>query len=747
MKAESWELPPVFRWIAGRFKVQCSEMASTFNCGVGIVLVVGKDNAKEAIRLLKEVDEEPVVIGELVARGSRDAPVHIEGSESAWLMLPELGVSLPFPQVLSSLQDVRNISRSKCVVFTGGIAQASPVPALLEAAEVHSFPAEVTAVVSTSSSCRVLQMAKHRSLRTHVVGADKDNGHAFTPPPRPGFAPAALAQYFSEEADKVLEDARSDLVIALDDFDLSLLTTAFRQKWAGKLITVRASLGPVNLGANPVLDALEQGLLITGCTVYQQTHDSAPPGLVVMQETTKVVEEDTVTSLHQRICEEAEAKALVEAVRLIASGKWKNRRPFRERLAGPDVDVTATSPSSPSKGKLEGDAKRYEQRGVSADKGDVHAAIQNMDKGLFPKAFCKVVPDYISGDPSMALVMHADGAGTKSSLAYMYWKKTGDLSVWKGIAQDALVMNLDDLLCVGITDKILLSSTIGRNKIVIPKEVVAAVIQGTNQLVEELNKHGVSVMLTGGETADVGDLVRTIIVDSTVAAQIPRADVIDNGNIRPGDVIVGLASFGRATYETEYNSGIGSNGLTSARHDTFEKKLAQEFPESFDPNVPQDLVYSGRIGLEDLIEVDGPGSEIPAGKLLLSPTRTYAPVIKKILASGLREQIHGMVHCSGGAQTKVLHFVDGVHVVKDNLLRTPPVFTLIQRNSGTAWEEMYKVFNMGHRMEIYTNEATAAKVVEISKSFGIQAQVIGRVEAAPGTKKLTIISEHGHFEY
>lgn len=319
--------------------------------------------------------------------------------------------------------------------------------------------------------------------------------------------------------------------------------------------------------------------------------------------------------------------------------------------------------------------------------------------------------------------------------------------MWKGIAQDALVMNLDDLLCVGITDKILLSSTIGRNKIVIPKEVVAAVIQGTNQLVEELNKHGVSVMLTGGETADVGDLVRTIIVDSTVAAQIPRADVIDNGNIRPGDVIVGLASFGRATYETEYNSGIGSNGLTSARHDTFEKKLAQEFPESFDPNVPQDLVYSGRIGLEDLIEVDGPGSEIPAGKLLLSPTRTYAPVIKKILASGLREQIHGMVHCSGGAQTKVLHFVDGVHVVKDNLLRTPPVFTLIQRNSGTAWEEMYKVFNMGHRMEIYTNEATAAKVVEISKSFGIQAQVIGRVEAAPGTKKLTIISEHGHFEY
>jgi len=394
------------------------------------------------------------------------------------------------------------------------------------------------------------------------------------------------------------------------------------------------------------------------------------------------------------------------------------------------------------------DASRYAQRGVSADKGDVHAAIKNCDKGLFPKAFCKVVPDHLCGSKDHCIVMHADGAGTKASLAYLYWKKTGDLSVWKGVAQDALVMNLDDMLCVGALDNILLSSTIGRNKNLIPGEVIAAIIEGSEELLKELSQQGVNIISTGGETADVGDLVRTIIVDSTVTARLPRSEIIDNANIRAGDVIVGLASHGQATYETSYNSGMGSNGLTAARHDCFGKALAEEFPESFDPSIPKDLVYSGQCGLLDLVEVGGGHAPITAGKLMLSPTRTYAPVVKKILQDGLRDKIHGMVHCSGGGQTKILHFIDGVHVQKDNLFAVPPIFQLIQKHSSTAWKEMYKVFNMGHRMEFYTDQATADKIMAISKSFGIEAQMIGRVEAAnPGEKKCTIKSEHGEFHY
>ena len=384
---------------------------------------------------------------------------------------------------------------------------------------------------------------------------------------------------------------------------------------------------------------------------------------------------------------------------------------------------------------------RYMARGVSASKEDVHQAIKNIDKGLFPKAFCKIIPDVLGGDPDWCNIMHADGAGTKSSLAYMYWKETGDLSVWKGIAQDALIMNIDDLLCVGSTDNILLSSTIGRNKNKIPGEVIAAIINGTDELCKELQKMGVGVYPTGGETADVGDLVRTIIVDSTVTCRMKREDVISADNIQAGDVIVGLASFGQATYEKEYNGGMGSNGLTSARHDVFANYLAQQFPESFDPDVPADLVYSGSKKLTDAIE----GLGIDAGKLVLSPTRTYAPVIKKILDEH-RPDIHGMVHCSGGAQTKVLHFVDGVHVIKNDLFPVPPLFKMIQEESKTDWAEMYKVFNMGHRMEIYLKPELAAKIIEISKSFNIDAQVVGRVEAFEG-KKLTIESEFGTFEY
>jgi phosphoribosylformylglycinamidine cyclo-ligase len=384
---------------------------------------------------------------------------------------------------------------------------------------------------------------------------------------------------------------------------------------------------------------------------------------------------------------------------------------------------------------------RYQSRGVSAGKEDVHNAIKNIDKGLFPKAFCKIVPDYLTGDADYCIVMHADGAGTKSSLAYMYWKKTGDLSVWRGIAQDALIMNIDDLLCVGATGPILLSSTIGRNKNLIPGEVLSAIINGTEDLLAELRSYGIDIHSTGGETADVGDLVRTIIVDSTVICRMKKADVISNDRIQPGDVIVGLASYGQATYEKEYNGGMGSNGLTSARHDVFSKSLASEFPESFDPNVPSDLIYSGTKDLLDSVE----GSPIDAGKLVLSPTRTYAPVIKKMLENH-RNDIHGMVHCSGGAQTKVLHFIDEIHVIKDNLFPIPPLFEMIQHESGTSWEEMYKVFNMGHRMELYVNEDIAKSLIEISESFGIAAKIIGRVESAVN-KKLTIKSVKGNFEY
>lgn len=384
---------------------------------------------------------------------------------------------------------------------------------------------------------------------------------------------------------------------------------------------------------------------------------------------------------------------------------------------------------------------RYNLRGVSAGKEDVHQAIKNVDKGLFPQAFCKIVPDYLSGDEDYCIVMHADGAGTKSSLAWMYWKETGDLSVWKGIAQDALIMNIDDLLCVGATDKILLSSTIGRNKNLVPGEVISAIINGTEELLEELRSQGIGIFSTGGETADVGDLVRTLIVDSTVVCRMKRSDVISNHNIRPGDVIVGLASAGQATYEKSYNGGMGSNGLTSARHDVFNHTLAAKYPESFDPSVPEDLVYSGSFNLTDAVE----GAPVNAGQLVLSPTRTYAPIIKQILDKH-RNEIHGMVHCSGGAQTKVLHFVNDVHVIKNNLFDVPPLFRTIQQESGTDWQEMYKVFNMGHRMELYVPEHLAASVIAISESFGVPAQVVGRVEEYTG-KKLTIQSEFGEFVY
>lgn len=385
--------------------------------------------------------------------------------------------------------------------------------------------------------------------------------------------------------------------------------------------------------------------------------------------------------------------------------------------------------------------QRYMMRGVSAAKEDVHNAIKNIDKGLFPQAFCKIIPDILGGDPEYCNIMHADGAGTKSSLAYMYWKETGDLGVWKGIAQDALIMNIDDLLCVGATDNILVSSTIGRNKHLIPGEVIAAIINGTEELLAELREMGVSVYSTGGETADVGDLVRTIIVDSTVTCRMKRSDVINNANIKGGDVIVGLASYGQASYEKEYNGGMGSNGLTSARHDVFSKSVAEKYPETYDAAVPQELVYSGSVGLTDEVE----GAPINAGKLVLSPTRTYAPVIKSLLDE-MRDKVHGMVHCSGGAQTKVMHFVENKHVIKDNLFPVPPLFDLISRESGTDWAEMYKVFNMGHRMEIYLAPEDAQRVIEISESWGIPARIVGRVEDAE-KNHLTIISDKGTFEY
>ena len=389
-------------------------------------------------------------------------------------------------------------------------------------------------------------------------------------------------------------------------------------------------------------------------------------------------------------------------------------------------------------------SQRYDQRGVSASKDDVHNAIKNIDKGIFPQAFCKIIPDILNGNPDYCNIMHADGAGTKSSLAYSYWKETGDISVWRGIAQDAIIMNLDDLLCVGAIDNILLSSTIGRNKNLIPGEVIAAIINGTEEILAELRDAGIGIYSTGGETADVGDLVRTIIVDSTVTCRMKREDVISNDRIKPGDVVVGLASYGKATYEKEYNGGMGSNGLTSARHDVFNKSIADKFPESYDHAVPYDLVFSGSKNLTDQIDIEN-GESVTAGKLVLSPTRTYAPIIKKILDS-YRSQIHGMVHCSGGAQTKVLHFIDNLHVIKDNLFPVPPLFKLIHEESGTSWQEMYKVFNMGHRMELYVPQEIAADLIQISKSFGVDAQIIGRVEASD-KKQVTVRSEFGEFVY
>ena len=384
---------------------------------------------------------------------------------------------------------------------------------------------------------------------------------------------------------------------------------------------------------------------------------------------------------------------------------------------------------------------KYQQRGVSAGKEDVHNAIKNLDKGLFPQAFCKIIPDYLTGSDEHCVVMHADGAGTKSSLAYMYWKKTGDLSVWKGIAQDALIMNIDDLLCVGATGPILVSSTIGRNKGLIPGEVLTEIINGTEEVLSDLRSHGIEIYSTGGETADVGDLVRTIIVDSTVVCRMKRSDVISNDRIKAGNVIVGLASFGQASYESFYNGGMGSNGLTSARHDVFKKELATEFPESFDPKLPIEVVYNGNCSLTEIVE----GTPLDAGKLVLSPTRTYAPIVKAIL-DRYRNEIHGMVHCSGGAQTKVLHFIENLHVIKDNLFPTPPLFELIQKSSGTSWEEMYKVFNMGHRMEFYVDSSLANEIISISESFGVAAQIVGYVEDGEN-KRVTIKSENGEFHY
>jgi len=387
------------------------------------------------------------------------------------------------------------------------------------------------------------------------------------------------------------------------------------------------------------------------------------------------------------------------------------------------------------------DNSRYALRGVSSGKEEVHKAISNIDKGLFPKAFCKIVPDLLSGSKDHCVVMHADGAGTKSSLAYAYWKETGDISVWKGIAQDALIMNIDDLLCVGATDNILVSSTIGRNKSLIPGEVISAIIKGTEEVLEELRSHGLSIYSTGGETADVGDLVRTIIVDSTVVSRMKRKDVITNKNIQPGDIIVGLSSSGQTSYENSYNGGMGSNGLTSARHDVFNKDIANKFPETYDPSIPDDLVYSGSQSLTSSLE----GTSLNAGQLVLSPTRTYAPIIVELLKNH-RNDIHGMIHCSGGAQTKILHFVDDLHIIKDNLFETPPLFEMIQKESSTSWKEMYKVFNMGHRMELYVNPRNLDSIIDICNSFNLEAKQVGRVEASD-KKQLTIISEKGEFIY
>ena len=440
----------------------------------------------------------------------------------------------------------------------------------------------------------------------------------------------------------------------------------------------------------------------------------------------------TTTAMSAVMCSPSSAIARRARVRATAPGARRTRAPL--------VVAASAAPAEEAPAANE----RYMARGVSASKEDVHAAIANVDKGLFPKAFCKVVPDLLTGDEEYCTCMHADGAGTKSSLAYMYWKETGDLSVWRGIAQDAVIMNTDDLLCIGCVDNILLSSTIGRNKSLIPGEVLKALISGTEDVLATMRDNGVGIISTGGETADVGDLVRTVIVDSTVTARMKRSDVISNDGIRAGDVVVGLASYGKATYETEYNGGMGSNGLTSARHDVFHKALAAKYPESFDASVPSDLVYSGKYALTDV----EPETGMTVGKLVLSPTRTYAPVVKKLLDSMDRSDIHGMVHCSGGAQSKVGHFlVDGLHVIKDNMLPVPPLFRLINECSGTEWSEMYKVFNCGHRMEVYVSPENAEKVIEVSKSFNIDAQVVGRVEAIEGKSKVTVKSEYGEFTY
>lgn len=741
LRAELWQLPPIFRWMGVSFKIPCRELAATFNCGIGMVLVVAREDVEKALTCLRQNHEEPVVVGELIPRENSLEQVCIDGAETSWLMLPELGVSMPFPQVISSLQDAHAVSRTRVLVLSGG-SETTPLPAILEATEVQAFPAEVVGVVSANPNAECLSQARAAGihaecLQSNAPGqAEIAGGRPFAPPPRVG-----SSEKLAAELEAIVQRTLADLIVVLDDFDLASLTPAFRTQWSGKLVYVQASLFPVAAGESPVQMTLDKGMRVAGCTVYLL---SAESDQILVQETTRVKTGDTVTALHERIMLECEWKAVPEGVQEAITGAGKTLATSRSRANSMTVQPSASVGSSME--QAFGDASLYEKRGVSADKQDVHAAIKNLDKGLFPRAFCKIVPDNLSGDDSMAIVMHADGAGTKSSLAYMYWKKTGDLSVWKGIAQDALVMNLDDMLCVGVTDNILLSSTIGRNKNLIPRDVISSVINGTQELVADLSNRGIGIVLTGGETADVGDLVRTIIVDSTVTARIRRADVIDNGRISAGDIIVGLSSSGQATYESSYNSGMGSNGLTAARHETFAKALGAEFPESFDPCLPADCVYSGGLCLEDPVEVDGAGP-VSAGKLLLSPTRTYAPIVKKILEHGLRNQINGMIHCSGGAQTKVLHFVDNVRVVKDNLLPTPKVFRLIQQNAGTPWQEMYKVFNMGHRLEIYTDMNTAKEIIEISKSFNVDAQVIGRVEASVGKKSVVISSEHGHFEY
>jgi len=755
LRASSWELPPIFRWLAGSLRISCREMAATFNCGIGMVLVVSKDDVEIVMETLKEMHEQPCVIGELVEYQDHHEAVHIEGAETSWLMLPELGVSLPFPQVLSSLQDPCTVTQVKALVLAGS-ASVTPLEALLDAADARSYPARIAAVVSTDKNSNALPCARARCIDAYVIeDKDTNSGDPSSHSREPGMLKNNVGANLRQVSDihSLICATEAQVLIILDDVDTSCLSTNPLMAWDGTCITVHAALVPQYGGLSPIEAALNDGLSITGCTIFSHKFKRAKgQQRIIAQESTRILPEDTAATLHARVVLECESRALPEALRKVAVEiDDTDRKCYSKQVNVADRESSTDPVNEPPSEKqcVDGDARRYDQRGVSANKGDVHAAIKDMDKGLFPSAFCKVVPDHLSNDEAHAIVMHADGAGTKSSLAYMYWRKTGDLSVWKGIAQDALVMNLDDMLCVGVTSNIMLSSTIGRNKNLIPGEVIGAIIRGTQELVNELDQHGVSIALTGGETADVGDLVRTVIVDSTVTARILKSHIIDNGNICAGNVIVGLASSGRATYEAAYNSGIGSNGLTAARHDTFEKSLAQEFPESFDPSMPSNLVYTGQVALEQSISDDDVvGEPVTAGKLVLSPTRTYAPIVSKIFASGLRDKINGMVHCSGGGQTKVLHFVNDLHVVKNNLMKTPPVFKLIQQNSGTPWEEMYKVFNMGHRLEFYTDELSAQEIIRISKTFNVDAQIIGRVEATTlGKKHLTINSEHGTFKY